>query len=133
MPPLSSLSINSPQQQQQQQQQPPVQGYNPPPPSMPSYYMSQQQQQMQPQAIRQTVHSPPAEAHIQSWADNVEQEHPKPKPPIAPVASMGGAWMPEMGIKFASGPAAGQSAQSGGGSGAQGKGTWEPTKGIRFG
>ncbi|KAM7212147.1 pH-response regulator protein palA/prr-1 [Rhypophila decipiens] len=125
MPPLSSLSINQPPQQTAHQ------GYqtNPGPAS---YYMNQQspQQQQQQQPIRQSVmHSPPAEAQIQSWADNVEQEHPKPKPPMAPVANMGGAWMPEMGIKFAPSPAGGPS----GGGGPQVKSTWEPSKGIRFG
>ncbi|KAK3312926.1 BRO1-like domain-containing protein [Apodospora peruviana] len=133
MPPLSSLSINNPQQQQQPA---PMQSYQPPlSPSTAasSYYMNQHHHQPPPPPpIRQAaaVHSPPAEAHIQSWADNIEQEHPKPMmPPIAPVASMEGTWMPEMGIKFAPSPAAGANPQTG----QPKKGAWEPSNGIRFG
>lgn len=127
MPPLSSLSINP----QQHQQQPAHQGYQST--SGPASYYVNQQSPPQPQPIRQPViHSPPAEAQIQSWADNLEQEHPKPKPPPAPVANMGGAWLPEMGIKFAPAPAGGAGSSSSGGSGPHSK-TWEPSKGIRFG
>ncbi|KAK3385804.1 BRO1-like domain-containing protein [Podospora didyma] len=122
MPPLSSLQI-------QQQQAPPQQSYQAPGPT--SYFMNPPQ----PQSIRQAVHSPPAEAHIQSWADNVPQQQPKPMPPIAPVASMQGTWMPDMGIKFAPSPAGGANPQGGqvDNPSAKGKNTWEAASGIRFG
>jgi programmed cell death 6-interacting protein len=131
MPPLSSLSLNP-------TQPPPAQSYQPPNPT--SFYIPppQQQQQPQPQPIRQSMPSPPAEAHIQSWADNVQQQQPRPMPPIAPVATMQGAWTPDMGIKFSGLPAApapGSNAPGGrqGAAKGPGRGTWDPNAGIRFG
>ncbi|GAB1318172.1 pH-response regulator protein palA/rim20 [Madurella fahalii] len=124
MPTLSSLSLNP-------TAAPPAQSYQTPHPT--SYYM--QSPQPQPQLTRQSVHSPPAEAQIQSWSDNVEQQQPRPMPPIAPVANMQGAWTPDMGIRFAGSPAAGGNAQGGRQAGGTPpvRGTWEPSSGIRFG
>ncbi|VBB80955.1 Putative pH-response regulator protein [Podospora comata] len=127
MPPLASLSMRS-----SQPQSPPPQAYQSPAPS--SYYMQSPQRQ----PVRApAVHSPPVEAQIQSWADNVPQQQPKPMPPIA---SMQGAWMPNMGIKFSeagaggSGGSPGQGQQQGGGSSSGPvRGTWDPNSGIRFG
>ncbi|KAK1833500.1 pH-response regulator protein palA/prr-1 [Podospora conica] len=133
MPPLSSLSINNqdqqqqqPAQQQQQQQQSTASYYSSPPPP--------------PQPARQpvAVHSPPPiiEAQIQSWADNVPPQQPRPMPPpIAPVANMQGTWRPDMGISFGGPPPSGgqQGQQQGGGTGPAPRGAWEPSKGIRFG
>ncbi|KAK4675224.1 pH-response regulator protein palA/rim20 [Podospora pseudoanserina] len=127
MPPLASLSMRS-----NQPQSPPPQAYQSPAPS--SYYMQSPQRQ----PVRAPgVHSPPVEAQIQSWADNVPQQQPKPMPPIA---SMQGAWMPNMGIKFSeagaggSGGSPGQGQQQGGGSSSGPvRGTWDPNSGIRFG
>lgn len=125
MPPLASMSLN---QQQQQQQQPPRESYQ----ASNIYYNNQQQQP--PAPVRQPVHSPPAEARIQSWADNVTPQQPKPIG--APVATMQGMWSPDMGIKFAPPPGAGrgnpQSGQQQGGPGPS-DGTWQPGSGIRFG
>nr|CDP29190.1 Putative pH-response regulator protein [Podospora anserina S mat+] len=126
MPPLASLSMRSSQPQS------PPQAYQSPAPS--SYYMQSPQRQ----PVRApAVHSPPVEAQIQSWADNVPQQQPKPMPPIA---SMQGAWMPNMGIKFSgagaggSGGSPGQGQQQGGGSSSGPvRGTWDPNSGIRFG
>ncbi|KAK4652782.1 pH-response regulator protein palA/rim20 [Podospora pseudocomata] len=127
MPPLASLSMRS-----SQPQSPPPQAYQSPAPS--SYYMQSPQRQ----PVRApAVHSPHVEAQIQSWADNVPQQQPKPMPPIA---SMQGAWMPNMGIKFSeagaggSGGSPGQGQQQGGGSSSGPvRGTWDPNSGIRFG
>ncbi|KAK1753108.1 pH-response regulator protein palA/prr-1 [Echria macrotheca] len=119
MPPLGSMSINPGPAPVA-----PAQPYSSPNPT--SYYPPQ------PHPIRQTVHSPPAEAQIQSWADNVPPQQPKPMPPIAPVANMQGTWMPDMGIKFAPSPSGGANPSQQGGN-TPVKGTWEPTKGIRFG
>ncbi|KAK4101277.1 BRO1-domain-containing protein [Parathielavia hyrcaniae] len=146
MPPLSSLSLNPAQQQ------------SPPPPaaqayqnsSSPASYYTQQNQHPQsyPQPIRQNVQARPplVEARIQSWADNVQQQQPRPMPP--PVASLQGAWTPDMGIRFSSGSPAGggggggggggsgggnNGAQGGGGSKPAGRGMWDPNGGIRFG
>lgn len=134
MPPLASLSLNPVQPPSTQAytssnpatyyaQSPPAQ---PPPP-----------QHQQPQPIRQSRPSPPAEAQIQSWADQVPQQQPRPMPPPAPVANMHGAWTPEMGIRFAGLPAA---ATGGGSANAREaatkgpvRGTWDPSSGIRFG
>ncbi|KAK4132135.1 BRO1-domain-containing protein [Trichocladium antarcticum] len=130
MPPLSSLSLNPAQPT-------PTRAYQAPTPA--SYYTQPPQQppQQQPPPVRQNVHSPPAEAHIQSWADNVEQQQPWPMPPIAPVASMQGSWTPDMGIRFTGlpGPAAGAGAQDGrqGGAKPPARGAWDPNAGIRFG
>ncbi|KAK0724508.1 BRO1-like domain-containing protein [Lasiosphaeris hirsuta] len=130
MPPLSSLSISP----ASAQTAPAAQAYQTP--TSNSYFMSPPQQP-QPKPIRQSVHSPPVEAHIQSWASNVPPQQPKPMPPIAPVASMQGTWMPDMGIKFAPSPSAGanpnQQNQQQGGSIPPKKGIWEPSSGIRFG
>src|SRR5689334_22986672 len=102
MPPLASLSLNP--------TQPPAQSYQSPNPA--SYY-TQHHQTPQPQPIRQSaVHAPaPVEAQIQSWADNLQPQQPRPMPPV--VAT--GAWTPDMGIRFSGPPAAGGSnpAQSG--------------------
>ncbi|KAL2132272.1 hypothetical protein VTI74DRAFT_3986 [Chaetomium olivicolor] len=135
MPPLSSLSLNpSPAAP------PPSQTYQSP--TTVSYY-TQQAPQPQPQPIRQSTHVPPplAEPQIQSWADNVEQQQPRPMPPIASVANMQGAWTPEMGIRFAGAPAVAAAAsgsndpQAGrqGGQKPPPRGTWDPNSGIRFG
>ncbi|KAK3689322.1 BRO1-like domain-containing protein [Podospora appendiculata] len=126
MPLLASLSMNpGPMQSSQsyQAQAQPGQSYQQP--SGNSYYMSSPQQQ---QPLRQTVHSPPAEAHIHSWADNIPPQQPKPMPPVANIET---TWMPGMGIKFAPSPAGGANPQ--GGNAAPAKGTWEPGNGIRFG
>ncbi|KAK4120575.1 BRO1-domain-containing protein [Parathielavia appendiculata] len=141
MPPLSSLSLNP-----AQPSPPPAQSYQT---SNPASYYTQQPQKPQsyPQPIRQNVHAPPppVEARIQSWADNVQQQQPRPMPPpVAPVASMQGAWTPDLGIRFSSGSPAGGAVGGGGGggggnNGVQGgskppvKGTWDPNSGIRFG
>ncbi|KAL2014918.1 hypothetical protein VTK56DRAFT_6826 [Thermocarpiscus australiensis] len=126
MPPLASLSLNP-------SLAPPAQPYQTTHPA--SYYT--QSRQPQPQPNRQSVHSPPAEAHIQSWAENVQQQQPRPMPPIAPpVASLQGAWTPEMGIRFAGSPAARENGTGGtrqGGGNTPVRGTWEPSSGIRFG
>jgi programmed cell death 6-interacting protein len=124
MPPLSSLSLNP-------TQSPPAQSYQTPNPA--SYYA-----QPQPQSSRQTTHAPPpVEAQIQSWADNVQPQQPRPMPPVAPVASMQGAWTPEMGIRFSGSPASSGSnnAQSGrqGAAKPPARGAWDPNSGIRFG
>ncbi len=125
MPPLSSLSLNP-------AQPPPAQSYQAPNPA--SYYSPPP-----PQQARQSAHAlPHVEAQIQSWADNVEQQQPRPMPPAAPVANMQGPWTPDMGIRFSGLPAAGGSnnnAQTGrqGGGNPAARGTWEPTTGIRFG
>ncbi|KAL2141174.1 hypothetical protein VTI28DRAFT_2720 [Corynascus sepedonium] len=114
MPPLASLSLNPPQS-------PPAKSYENPDPA--SYYT-------QPQP-------PPVEAQIQSWADNVQQQQPRPIPPVAPVAAMQGAWTPDMGIRFSGSPAArgnttSQAGRQGGGK-PPARGTWDPNSGIRFG
>lgn len=121
MPPLASMSLNP-----GTAQSPPAQSYTA---GSGSYYPPQ------PQPIRQSVHSPPAEAQIQSWADNVPPQQPKPMPPIPPVANMQGTWAPDMGIKFAPSPRGGTSPnqQQSSGNVPPVKGTWEPSKGIRFG
>jgi len=101
-------------------------------PNASSYYPPQPQ----PQPIRQSHHNPPVEAPIQSWADNVAQQQPKPMTPLAaPVANMQGTWMPGMGIKFGPSPSGGANPneQQGSGNAQPVKGTWEPSKGIRFG
>ncbi|KAK4641618.1 pH-response regulator protein palA/rim20 [Podospora bellae-mahoneyi] len=127
MPPLASLSMRS-----SQPQSPPPQAYQSPAPS--SYYMQSPQRQP---FRAPAVHSPPVEAQIQSWADNVPQQQPKPMPPIP---SMQGTWIPNMGIKFSeagaggSGGSPGQGQQQGGGSSSGPvRGTWDPNSGIRFG
>jgi programmed cell death 6-interacting protein len=125
MPPLSALSLNPPQS-------PPSQAYQTPNPA--SYYT-----QSPPQPARQSIHQPPPVApQIQSWADNIEQQQPRPMPPVAPVANMQGAWTPDMGIRFTGLPPAGgndNGAQGGrqGGGKPSARGTWEPSTGIRFG
>ncbi|KAH8885322.1 BRO1-domain-containing protein [Thozetella sp. PMI_491] len=118
MPPLSSLSINH------TPQSPPAQAYQ----AQNSYF-----NQPPPQAqARQPLHSP-AEAQIQSWAGDMPPQQPKPMPPVAPVANMGGMWNPEMGITFGQG--SGSTTPQGGQQ--RGKppvsGTWDPSGGIRFG
>jgi len=118
MPPLSSLSINQPGVHPGPG---PGYGYAPPP----GAFSSPRNMQGQPVGRAPAVHSP-AEAHIQSWADNVAPQQPKPTQPIQQM------WAPEMGIKFTQspGPGAGQGTGRGGsGSG----GTWDPNAGIRFG
>lgn len=121
MPPLASMSISrEPQQQPNEDYQGHTGFYNQAPP------------------FRQPMPSPPTEARIQSWADNVTPQQPKPMPPVGqPVANMQGMWSPNMGIKFAQ-PAMGrgnpnpQAGQQQGGPGTA-SGAWEPGKGIRFG
>ncbi|KAK0610113.1 BRO1-like domain-containing protein [Bombardia bombarda] len=105
--------------------------------SMPPLSSLSMNQTQAPPPAQQSIHtSPPAEAQIQSWADSVPQQQPRPMPPIAPVATMESTWMPEMGIKFAPPPQSGSGAnthaqQSGGN--VPVKGTWDPGHGIRFG
>ncbi|KAK4183359.1 pH-response regulator protein palA/prr-1 [Podospora australis] len=129
MPTLSSLSIQQPPISARDQS-PPTQTYQSPTPS--SYYT--QTPSRQPQPTRQAVHaSPPVEAHIQSWADNVSPQQPRPMPPIT---ARSGAWMPDMGIKFAGpggGPSSQGGSQQGNASNPSGRGTWDPNSGIRFG
>jgi len=123
MPPLASMTISP-----AAAPAPPVQTFASPNPS--SYY------QPQPPPIRQSLRDPPVEAPIQSWADNVAQQQPKPMTPLAPVANMGGTWMPGMGIKFAPSPNAGANPgdqHQGSGNAPPVKGAWEPGQGIRFG
>ncbi|KAK4145147.1 BRO1-like domain-containing protein [Dichotomopilus funicola] len=139
MPPLSSLSLNQPH--------PPPHAQSYPTPDPTSYRtISHQLPQQQYQQPRQPVRGPPpAEARIQSWADNVQQQQPRPLAPVGSAAAMQGAWNPDMGIRFAGPPSA--AAASGSPAGGQqdgtaglgrggkppGPGTWEPTTGIRFG
>ncbi|KAK0750281.1 BRO1-like domain-containing protein [Schizothecium vesticola] len=125
MPPLSSLSIKHQQDQ-------------PAPPQSNTYYSSPPPQPQPPPARQQqpAVASPPIiEAHIQSWADHVPPQQPRPMPP--PVAGMQGTWRPDMGISFAPAAAGGQGGQGqqqqGGGAAGTPRGAWEPGKGIRFG
>jgi programmed cell death 6-interacting protein len=125
MPPLSSLSIT-----QQDQPAPPQSNtyYSSPPPPQPT-------RQQQP-----VVASPPIiEAQIQSWADHVPPQQPRPVP-LPPVAGMQGTWRPDMGISFAQpgasssgGQGQQQQQQQGGGAAGAPRGAWEPSKGIRFG
>ncbi|KAK3306178.1 BRO1-like domain-containing protein [Chaetomium strumarium] len=130
MPSLSSLSLNPA-----------------PPSASTSYYAQpprqQEQQQQQQQVSRQSVHAPPppAEAQIQSWADHVPPQQPRPMPPPISnnaTSSMQGAWRPDMGIRFAgqpsppAGPGSTNSNNAQAGTGRQGR-TWEPSAGIRFG
>ncbi|KAK4149089.1 pH-response regulator protein palA/prr-1 [Chaetomidium leptoderma] len=123
MPPLSSLSLNP-------TRSPPAHSYQTPTPA--SYYT--QPPQPQPQAARQSIHgSPLVEAQIQSWADNVQQQQPRPMPPVAPVASMQGSWTPDMGIRFSGLPPAGGSNNAQGGAKPPARGAWDPNAGIRFG
>ncbi|KAK4167038.1 pH-response regulator protein palA/prr-1 [Cladorrhinum sp. PSN259] len=122
MPPLSSLSLNPAPPQSQ-----PVQAYQSPN----SYYM-QSPPTLQQQPMRQSVvQSPPVEAQIQSWAENVPPQQPRPIPPIANIQ---GTWMPDMGIKF-SGPSGGGGTQGQGGQAGSSapRQTWDPNSGIRFG
>ncbi len=118
MPPLSSLSLSH------QPQSPPAQAYQ----NQNSYFTPPPPQPL----ARQPVHSP-AEAQIQSWAGTIQPQQPKPIPPVASVANMGGVWNPEMGINFNRAPnsASLQGAQQGGKS--PSGGTWDPASGIRFG
>ncbi|KAL2150425.1 hypothetical protein VTH82DRAFT_6988 [Thermothelomyces myriococcoides] len=129
MPPLASLSLgpSQPPQANSYQNQNPA-----------SYYT--QTQPPEPLQNSSNAHQsppPPVEAQIQSWADNVQQQQPRPKPPVAPVAAMQGAWRPEMGIRFAGAPAAGMNnppaAGRQGGGNPPVRGTWDPNTGIRFG
>jgi len=121
MPPLSQLNVNS------HPAPPSAQGYQSPNQFYGRSATPQQQQQ-------QPVHSPPPEAHIQSWAGDIPQQQPQPRP----VAALNQMWSPGMGIKFAPSPAGGQQApppqQQGPGTGS-GKqtGAWDPSSGIRFG
>ncbi|KAJ9149861.1 pH-response regulator protein palA/RIM20 [Pleurostoma richardsiae] len=106
MPPLSSLSLQ--QQQQYRPAQSPNQFYGSPPPALQQHG--------------------PAEPQIQSWADGVQPQQPRPVP------AMQNMWNPEMGIKFAQSPPGGGSAPPpGGGGNAPAGGKWEPSTGIRFG
>ncbi|ROW06594.1 hypothetical protein VMCG_04254 [Cytospora schulzeri] len=121
MPTLSSLGLS---QQQHGLPQPSYQSPQSPP---------QQFYQKSPAPVAPM--SPPVEAHIQSWArDGHSQppEQPQPRQSMPPLQAM---WQPEMGIKFASSPVSGGSAQ--GGAPSSGKapvgGKWEPGAGIRFG
>ncbi|KAK4237192.1 pH-response regulator protein palA/prr-1 [Achaetomium macrosporum] len=138
MPSLSSLSLNPtpapPSAQSYQMTPAPSSYYTQPSPQLP----------LQPQLTRQSVHAPPpppAEAQIQSWADHVPQQQPRPMPPPISnntASNRQGAWTPEMGIRFAgqsAPPAAGGNSSSNNvqtGAGRQGR-TWEPSAGIRFG
>jgi len=127
MPPLSSLSIN---QQHAMRSPPPPQGFNAAPSANQFYTTSPMPApHLQAQPVRQTVHSP-AEARIQSWAENVQPQQPKPTPPLQQM------WNPELGIKFA-GPGANAggagSAPNPAASGSKTTGTWDPGSGIRFG
>ncbi|KAK4462629.1 pH-response regulator protein palA/prr-1 [Cladorrhinum samala] len=126
MPPLSSLSLNQAPPQSQ-----PAQPYESPN----SYYMQSPpapQRQSQPAARHSAVPEPPVEAQIQSWADNIPQQQPRPMPHIP---TMQGTWMPDMGIKFAGPPSGGNAQGSGGqaGSSSSARQTWDPNSGIRFG
>ncbi|KAK3988835.1 pH-response regulator protein palA/prr-1 [Cladorrhinum sp. PSN332] len=123
MPPLSSLSLNPAPTQSQ-----PVQAYQ----QSNSYYMQSPPTPPR-QPIRQSVvaQSPPVEAQIQSWADNVPPQQPRPMPPIS---SMQGSWMPDMGIKFAGASGGGNAQGQGGQAGSSAtRQTWDPNSGIRFG
>ncbi|KAL2157315.1 hypothetical protein VTH06DRAFT_6253 [Thermothelomyces fergusii] len=128
MPPLASLSLGPSQSQQ-------ASSYQGPDPA--SYYTPTQPLEPRQNSVHAHQIPRPVEAQIQSWADNVEQQQPRPKPAVAPVAAIQGAWTPEVGIRFSGPPAAG--ANGGPGAGRQGggnppvRGTWDPTAGIRFG
>jgi programmed cell death 6-interacting protein len=118
-------SRQQPQPEQQYQGQQPPAGYGSPNP----FYNAQSPAPLARQHPVQT----PVEARIQSWADNLEPQQPKPMPPAPPV------WSPNMGIKFAQptpSPSVPGTPQAGGQQG-QGHGpapgTWDPAKGIRFG
>ncbi|KAM0569691.1 hypothetical protein ACHAP9_004569 [Verticillium nonalfalfae] len=129
MPPLGSLSMN-----RTPVASPPV-----------SSYQAEQQQHANSyfgsnagpaanthaQRPHQQVHSPPAEAHVQSWAGStVEPQQPQPVPPVSNM------WTPDMGIRFG-GPAGGHGAAAPAahppGPRQASGGTWDPNSGIRFG
>ncbi|KAF3349522.1 BRO1-like domain-containing protein [Verticillium dahliae] len=129
MPPLGSLSMN-----RTPVASPPV-----------SSYQAEQQQHANSyfgsnagpaanthaQRPHQQVHSPPAEAHVQSWAGStVEPQQPHPVPPVSNM------WTPDMGIRFG-GPAGGHGAAAPApnppGPRQASGGTWDPNSGIRFG
>lgn len=120
MPPLSSLGIG------QQQHGPPQPSYQSP--------QGQPQQFYQNSPAPVAPMSPPAEAHIQSWARNGQPpEQPQPRQSMPPLQAM---WQPDMGIKFAPSPSAGASGGQGGpvsGGKAPVGGKWEPGAGIKFG
>ncbi|SPQ24265.1 cb4f57de-5c5e-4aa1-b4ad-3e729a5f779b [Thermothielavioides terrestris] len=153
MPPLSSLSLN-PVPAAHPPQPPPATTYQNSPPA--SYYTQRPPTQPQPHSARQSAPAPPPlqptePAQIQSCADDVPPQQPRPMPPVAPMANMQGAWTPEIGIRFAGSPApppaaAAAAGGSNGGNNAPGgrqaaaaaakppvRGTWEPSAGIRFG
>ncbi|CRJ80257.1 hypothetical protein BN1708_000200 [Verticillium longisporum] len=134
MPPLGSLSMNrtpvasppvSSYQAEQQQHANSYFGSN----AGPAANTHAQRQHQQ-------VHSPPAEAHVQSWAGStVEPQQPQPVPPVSNM------WTPDMGIRFG-GPAGGHGAAAPAGAGQHANpqgprqpsgGTWDPNSGIRFG
>lgn len=143
MPPLSNLNIthqqaaqapsgfaahpvaHQPAQHDQYQpsyQQPYQPSYQQPPPQQQHY----QQPQQQPLFSRPAVQSP-AEASIQSWAGQTQQQPVQPQVQPQPgqtPSPMPGTWNPSMGIKFGGPPAGGS--QGGGG-------TWSANSGIRFG
>ncbi|KAI1842757.1 hypothetical protein JX266_011078 [Neoarthrinium moseri] len=117
MPPLHNLSLDQGAQNYGQ-----IPGQAPQQP--PQGYFSPRQQPQQP--ARQPVQSP-AEAHIQSWAPPAETVAPQPQQPRAnPMQAM---WNPDAGIKFAGSPTPASSTANNPAAG----GTWDPTKGIRFG
>ncbi|KAL2177359.1 BRO1-like domain-containing protein [Thermothelomyces heterothallicus CBS 202.75] len=128
MPPLASLSLGPAQSPQSN-------SYQSPNPA--SYYTQTQPPEPRQNSAHAHQSPPPVEAQIQSWADNVQQQQPRPKPPVAPVAAMQGAWTPEMGIRFSGPPAAGVSSAPAAGRQGSGnppvRGTWDPNSGIRFG
>ncbi|KAM0330797.1 hypothetical protein ACHAQA_003751 [Verticillium albo-atrum] len=132
MPPLGSLSMNrtpvasppvSSYQADQQQHANSYFGSNPV--SSPNAHAQRQHQQ---------IHSPPAEAHVQSWAGStVEPQQPQPVPPASNM------WTPDMGIRFGGSTGGPGTAQAGTNQHAnpQGSrqppgGTWDPNSGIRF-
>jgi len=134
MPPLNSLSLGG----AGQQQPPPLQQAQ-----SSGGYMHQHQQ-------KQPLNSPPAEAHIQTWAPANETVAPQPQPPRA--NALQNMWNPELGIKF--GGDGGPASPAPGGMSqhqqqqqqqmppqhqqqqhppAPASGTWNPSSGIRFG
>ena len=99
---------------------------------------------------KQPLNSPPAEAHIQTWAPANETVAPQPQPPRA--NALQNMWNPELGIKF--GGDGGPASPAPGGMSqhqqqqqqqmppqhqqqqhppAPASGTWNPSSGIRFG
>lgn len=131
MPPLGSLNIN-----RTPMHSPPAANFHAEQQQRTSSYFGQAQP-AQPQQVphQQAVHSPPAEAHVQSWAGStVEPQQPRPVPPMSNM------WTPDTGIRFSGGgpgtaPAAGGQAPQGHAPHTQNppNSTWDPNSGIRFG